>query len=193
MNFTIPAEQPAKRSDRKKDLYRLLVARSDVLAAREACELMLKVAPAFGDPLYVPLLSAIVVCYARPFTRNRPLGALPEKWRTFPDQRMQQMHDALYKARSELIAHSDMNARQAKIVPPGFVLSEGGREMRSEGIGVQVTFYYFTLPMLRSVPALAHDLARRLGSEIDRLVEELYGGMTLPNAPFALRIDDEGL
>ena len=52
-------KQPPKRSDRKKELYKLLFARSDLGAAREACQLLIKTVNDIEHPLYYPLYAAI--------------------------------------------------------------------------------------------------------------------------------------
>ncbi|WP_343726643.1 hypothetical protein [Burkholderia seminalis] len=193
MDFEIPRRQPPKRSQVKRDLYRLLVARSDLGAANAACKLFLSTVSDLSDPLYQPLFTAIVVCYARPFTHNEPHGALPERWARFEEPAHQQMHNSLLKARHEVVAHSDMAVRKARIVPPG--VSTGimnGRPLISESIGTETAFYLFTIPMIQRIPRLVVSLGERIQAEIDRMIGELYDGMELPNAKFPLRID-EGL
>ena len=196
MTFAIPARQPPKRSQRKKDLYRLLLARSDIGAANTACQLFLRTVSDLKDELYYPLFTAIVVCYARPFTANEPFGALPRKWAKFSDARSQSLHDDLLRARHELVAHSDATVRTAKIIPPdSFVgyLGDEKRELRSgKRIGTETSYYLFQIPRIRQIPTITLDLTRRLNAEIDTLVDDLYGGMELPRGKFRLRID-EGL
>ena len=121
MIFTISKKQPASRSKQKLSLYRLLVARSDIGASHAACELFLKTVTDLSDDLYYPLFSAIVVCYARPFTDNKVFGSLPEKWRKFSDPDQQRLHNSLIATRHELIAHSDISVRKAKIEVARFV------------------------------------------------------------------------
>ncbi|MFQ5714168.1 MAG: hypothetical protein ACE5GU_09060 [Candidatus Scalinduaceae bacterium] len=185
--------QPPIRSQRKKELYKLLVARSDITASLEACKLMLKHVDGIGNKLYYPLYAAIVVCYARPFTKNRPYGSLPKRWSQFDSEPMKRTHNKLIKARHELIAHSDMTIREAMIVPPNVAMgAKDGKNLKSPEIGVQTTMYYYPLDFFKNVHKTAHDLGSRLNTEIDKVVEELYGGMELPNAAFKIRID-EGL
>lgn len=194
MNFTLHNRQPPTRSRRKMELYKMLVARSDIDAARTSAELFLKTVRDIANELYYPLFTAIVICYARPFTNNAPYGALPNKWAKFPNEDLQDVHDSLMKARNEIVAHSDMSVRKAMIVPPGVVIGKlgNGKEIKSAGIGAQTNYYLFREHQIREVHTLTRDLGHRLNTEIDRRVAELYDGMELPATPFNLRID-EGL
>ena len=45
----------------KKELYKIVVARSDITAALNACNLFLSRVKDFGDDLYIPLVNAIIV------------------------------------------------------------------------------------------------------------------------------------
>lgn len=194
MNFVLAHRQPPLRSRRKMELYKMLVARSDIDAARTSAELFLKTVRDIGSELYYPLFTAIVICYARPFTNNVPYGALPKKWEKFSDKKLQDVHDSLMKARNEIVAHSDMSIRKVMIVPAGVVIGklENGKEMKSASIGVQTNYYLFREHQIRDVHTLTRDLGHRLNMEIESRVAELYEGMQLPASPFNLRID-EGL
>lgn len=189
--FTIPKKQPPSRAQKKKNLYKLLVARSDIHAAHAACELFLKTITDLSDDLYYPLFTAIVVCYARPFTNNKPYGSLPDKWGRFIDPDQQKLHDSLIKTRHEIVAHSDLSVLKAMIVPPGILIGRlKERELRSAKIGAQTNYYLFHIPQIREIPILTADLGKRVNAEIKIALEELYGGMELPRGKFLLRIDD---
>jgi len=190
MNFVISKKQPPSRAQRKKNLYQLLIARSDVSAAQSACKLFLSSVKDMGDELYYPLFAAIVVCYVRPFTNNDPFGPLPQKWSKFADGKHQATHNKLVEARHEQIAHSDMTVRKAMIVPPGVLIGKWkGKELKSNSIGVQTSFYLFPVAFFQNVWNTAADLNKRLSDEIDAQVEQLYGGMELPTGAFRIRID----
>lgn len=189
--FTIHKKQPPSRVQKKKNLYRLLVARSDIDAAHAACQLFLKTVTDLSDDLYYPLFTAIVICYTRHFTNNKPFGSLPAKWEKFVDQNHQKLHDSLIQTRNELVAHSDSSVRKAMIVPPGVLIGLlKERELRSSKIGTQTNYYLFRIPEIRKIPSLTADLYRRVNANIEVALEELYGGMELPGAKFLLRFDD---
>src|ERR1035437_6337827 len=88
-----------KRSRRKKLFQKLVLAHADIHSAYETCELFLEKVAAGEDskntvkvglnnPLYLPLLEAIIISYARQFTDNDGLGVLPKQWSTFEDERL---------------------------------------------------------------------------------------------------------
>src|SRR5437016_3827723 len=77
----------APRRDRKRELQKIILAHSDIYAAHQASVHFLKIVnvpiaqrdnPYAGmdHPLYSPLLSAVIVSYAKPFTNNQGLGVL---------------------------------------------------------------------------------------------------------------------
>jgi hypothetical protein len=86
------------RSQKKKELYQLAVARSDITAALKTCDLIIQQVKEIGNDLYQPLFHVIVIAYARPFTRNKPFGPLPSEWSKFSDPAFQEMHDDLVSA-----------------------------------------------------------------------------------------------
>ena len=194
MDFILSKKQSPSRSQQKKDLYRLLLARSDIKAALDACDLILKNVDSLKDELLYPLTTAVVVCYARPFTQNKPYGPLPKKYAKFDNQIFQAVHEKLIKARHETFAHSDMNVRKAIVVPPNVVIgrTEKGVELKSSKVGVQVSYYLWQPNAFKDVRDAILDLGSRLQTEIEELQAHLYSGMELPNAKFTIRID-EGL
>jgi len=183
--------QSPSRSKRKQELYKLLVARSDITASLNSCKQMLKKVDGLGHELYHPLYTAIVICYTRPFTKNKPYGALPKKWYTFDDNELNEIHEDLMRTRHELIAHSDMTVKEAFIVPAGCEIGkDGDKPLVSDYIGVQISMQYFPRPMFERIHNLCVFQGSRINDEIDLLVEELYEGMELPARPFKIRIDD---
>ena len=194
MNFSISHRQPPARSYKKRELYRLLIARSDITAALNACDLIIKNVATLKDDLLYPLTTAVVVCYARPFTENKPHGALPKRYIKFDNPLHQEVHDKLIKARHEAFAHSDMNIRWAQIVSPNVVFgkTETGIDLKGVDVGIQVRYYLWAPDFFTKVRETILDLGQRLQRDIEELKDNLYKGMELPNAPFKIRID-EGL
>ena len=191
MNFISHTNQPPSRLQRKKELYKLVVARSDITASLNACKVMLEKVHGMGHELYYPLYSAIVVCYSRPFTNNKPYGSLAKKWYTFEDLLHKKTHKELLKARHELIAHSDMTVKEAMIVPPNVEIGiKSKKPIVSNYIIVQTTLYYYPRSLFENSKSLCLFQRSRISVEIDNLLEELYEGMDLPNAPFKIRMDN---
>ena len=190
MEIVLHKKQPESRSRTKKELYKLLIARSDITASLNTCKLLLEKVDGMGHELYYPFYTAIVTCYCRPFTQNKPYGALGKKWYSFEDEVMKDTHESLLDARHELIAHSDMNVKEAIIVPPGVKTGpDGDDQIVSDFIGV-TTMHYFPRPMFEKTYNLCLYQGTRINTEIDILIDRLYRGMELPNAPFKIRIND---
>jgi hypothetical protein len=177
------------RSDKKKELYKLAVARSDITSAMDTCGLMINNVGHLGHDLYEPLFHAIIIAYARPFTRNKPLGPLSKEWPNFSNPDFQETHDELIKARHQFIAHSDEEVRRVEIFPHGSPIQETG--LKSGNVGIGVRTIAFPLPRFEHIRALCYDLGYRLNSRIEDLLAELYNGQTLPNKSFQLTFDDD--
>ena len=193
VNFSMPTQQPPARSNQKRNLYQLLIARSDLVASLRACDFIIKNVKSIKDENLYPLTTSVVVCYARPFTKNKPYGSLPKKWSKFDKPQYQATHNRLLQARRELFAHSDMNVRKAQIVPPNVPLGiDGGKELKSPEIGTQVNYTLFEIDFFKIVRKTNLDIGQRIQTEIDKLIIDLYENMELPNDTFDLRVD-EGL
>ena len=79
-----------RRSTKKRQLQRLMIANSDVRAAKDACEFLLaNPLPPFHS-LQHTLAAATVICYSRPFTTSRrnSLGCLPSEWTKFKNPKL---------------------------------------------------------------------------------------------------------
>jgi hypothetical protein len=179
---------PDSRSAKKKELYQLAVARSDIKAAMSTCNLIIQHVRELGSDLYSPLFHAIVIAYARPFTKNRPLGRLPEEWSTFSNPQAQELHDELIKSRDQYIAHSDKEVRKVRIFPHGAPLGETG--LKSGGVSLTVRTMAFSISWFQDVRSLCLDLGTRLNKRVEDLLTELYAGREMPPKAFELTFDD---
>jgi hypothetical protein len=183
------------RSTQKQALYQIVVAVSDVGSALEACRMLRTLPGGIKDfRLYDALSCAMIVCYARPFKKSKPLGRLPDEWSKFARSEFQDAHDDLVDARDRFIAHSDMTIRQVSICGPG--TRAGQTELflgRDPGdIGVSISTQQFGPERLEVIEATILDLGTRLDATKQHALDELYGGMDLPRGAFELRFD-EGL
>ena len=192
-----------KRSRRKKLLQKLVLAHTDIHSAYKTCELFLEKVAAGQDskntvkvgldnPLYLPLLEAIIISYARPFTDNDRLGVLPKQWSSFEDDQLDEAHKFILKYRNELVAHSDHTVRKIQIFSPNanFGPMPKGKKMNGPGFGVST--FWIPLHRVQTFHRLCAVQGQRLITEAMKMLDELYGGMELPNKAFHLRID-EGL
>lgn len=111
---------------RRRSLARFALARADITAALQICELLLAQThmPDHHDAFW-PFHYAVVASYGRPFTDNKPLGALPATWGRFDQPRLQHIHDSVIELRHKTVAHSDLEHRPVIIIAKGTVLAEG--------------------------------------------------------------------
>jgi hypothetical protein len=184
---------PVKQADlvfRKKQLYKLVVARSDIAAAVNACDLFISRVKNVGDDLYFPLLNAIVVCYSRPFSTNRPFGSLPNKWHKFANKKYQALHEKLIDLRDKIIAHSDLEIRKVYIYPKGtFIGKNGQRELKTANLGVAITNTVLPVEVFSDIRATCFDLGLRLNAEVEKQLHSLYGNTSFPPGQFELEFD----
>ena len=186
------------RLHKKRNLYRLAVARSDISASLHACDLLLseinKANPydpydPLRNPLYQPLVEAIVISYSRPFTRNKPYGALPAKWGKMGHVKLQEIHDDLIASRAKAVAHSDFEERKIMITPPGAKI--GKTELRTGGLGIIVTKRIFTAVYIRDIKNLCQVLGGAINRVVEDLNKELHGDRLLPNEAFELNCEND--
>lgn len=187
--------QPSRR-DKKDELRKIILAHSDINAAYDTAIHFLNVVlmgsryqsgskMGMDNPLYQPLLSAIVVSYAKPFIDNDTVGKLRKRWSQFDNPRWAAAHERILKARHELFAHSDADIRQIRIHPAGQLSILRGQ--KTSGIGYSIRGYNITYNEVKIIADLSLDLATRLHKEVDRLLHDLFDGMELPNREFFLR------
>jgi len=94
----------------------------------------------------------------------------------------------MLQARQQLVAHSDPLQRIVRIEPPGFSRLLGNY-LSDMGFGVR--FPLHTYSRILDFRDTSADVARRLLREIEKLLNQLYGGMELPGRGFDLRLKDE--
>lgn len=166
---------PLHREDEKRRLlYQLCSARSDVRAATQICTYARDHVTDIRDELWLPLQDALIVSYARPFTRNRPVGPLPDQWARFEDPEHQRLHDELVSMRHEIVAHGDAARRTVVIFPPGTIPPIGGGPPTSEAT-VSVAQARKDPSYFAKVEGLCQDLQARLHVETEALLQELFG------------------
>ena len=169
------------------DLYKILIARSDITAAMDACDLMMREVKDFYEDYkhgkYTPILHAIIICYARPFTNNKPFGPLDKRWGEFNDQRHKRLHDDLITFRHKMIAHSDFSVRKVTIYPKN---TEDLMKMKFADVNVVVSTKAVSLEYITEVRGLCFELGCRLNVEANIKLEDLFGHESVPAVPIDL-------
>ncbi len=176
------------RANRKKKLYKLIVALKDIVDARHACSLFGQQVDSTASDLYYTLLNAIVVSYSKPFVENKGLGPLPGEWRKFKNRKLQDTHDRLVAFRHDNIAHNDLSTAQVQIIPPGAKLA--GQQTTALGVSWAISRHVLEVQTFQLIWNTIEDLRVRLMEAIDEEMLILYGLSQLPSEPFQLTFDD---
>jgi hypothetical protein len=126
------------------------------------------------DELYLPLVHGAVISYTRPFSKNRPLGAIRPR---IPGN-LRPAHKALRRLRNRAVAHSDLVDRSIWIHPPGLPSGQNGHLSTSLGYSVSVPLADPRL--LESMLRLTDVLLPDLEAKIDELLHKLFSGANEP-------------
>ncbi|WP_242875906.1 hypothetical protein, partial [Stenotrophomonas maltophilia] len=100
------------------------------------------------------------------------------------------VHNDVIRARHEVIAHNDQNARKLTIVPPG-AAPDDIVPMSRIGIALKLDTYYISGGLFSSLGQVCQYQIDRLNKAIDDALDELYEGRELPSESFELTLDDE--
>ena len=156
------------------------------MEAQAACQYIIDNIADLGDPLYYPHSVTLVICYARPFTRNNVYGALGNKWSTFPNEPATGMHRQLIDARNTFVAHSDGSVRGLQITPKGYLVP--GTEYTVNEYSCQVKKFYIALENLPLAKANCQYLVPMMNDEIKGLLEEVAPQFHLSSGPLEIDV-----
>lgn len=166
------------------ELYKLIVAQSDIGEAMITAKYFIENVKDMKDPQFLSIQDAIVILYARPFKRNKPYGALSQKWGNFAVKEYQDLHNRLIAHRDKVVAHSDYEMKKVQIVPRGYKNISGIDS--STDINFTVSSTKLGIDLFPKIYQLCVDLGGRLEASARRNLENLYGQMDLPLRPFDL-------
>ncbi len=165
----MPESNPP-RIELKKALYRLCVARSDLLSARTTATLLRETVEGIpypdylGHELFFPLLQASAIAYGRPFSRNTPLGRIPSNFARFSEPELSTTHELLLELRNKFVAHSDQLLRDVEIIPPGYRITPDTPP--SVGFGTSVRNRGISLEQLKNIEVVANEVGRRVDAAV---------------------------
>lgn len=158
------------------DLQRFILARADMAQAREAAVCL---QGNINSDLARALETAIAVCYYRPFSSNKGLRALSERWRP-GDARGRTLHAELALLRKQTYAHSDLATSGREIVNVGNIV--GKPRLYTES---WMPLDKAVLPDLIDMFTVTHD---RFETEISRIEAELSAADVAAQAPRAVHV-----
>jgi|GEM_PF-756131 len=185
------------RSKKKQEFYQIALAELDVRTAigvaDDFIELMKDWPPKRPLPYHLSeaFVAHIAVSYSRPFVESRRsfIRPLPRHWSRFKNAELKRIHDLMISVRHTLFAHTDPTLVKVRIVPPGVKMPTLGIPTLTSWTVNRQTLPPHAIGELRATCVHVH---ARLEWRIHELMEELYGGMELPQKMFPIRFD-EGL
>jgi hypothetical protein len=163
----------------KKHLMKLAIAHQDMQTALATCDFILSNQSKIEGRLLDSLKTAIIICYARPFTDNEQLGALSSGYAKFENKKYEQIHKSLIEARCKTYAHSDLSARNVIIHPPN---------SENEYFSISVGFLELANLMIKDVKDIIIDLDKRITKDIFEVMKKLFSIDGIPKHPTELKI-----
>lgn len=175
--------------ERKRELYRLAMARHDFQVSFDACAAMAESVDTGEHPLYFHLYCSAVVAYSKPFVHSKKVGALPGRWRKFPQPWMGVIHEQATKARNEVIAHNDPDVRSMWVTPGALQPSAGERSWPVTPT-VRVSSYSLHLDFFPGLADVCRFQMLRLTESIDTALYQIYDLSARAIEPFKIDLND---
>jgi hypothetical protein len=171
------------RSSLKKQLWKVVFAKSTIYQAKLACEFIIN-SPGLDRAPYNMMVTGFTISYARLFdSGNEGVGCLPADFGRFKDPRLQNMHEALLHARNIFTAHLNAVYKYADQdgVDKDEILKLYFRigPTASDGLSDGRAFIIAPEVPRDNIPrykALCDDLLPRLESKEKKLIVKLYDG-----------------
>ena len=160
-------------------------ARMAFLSVYEASNHIVKNNLKYGDELFYPLFTSIVINYARPFKRSKIVGKLVEELVPLESQNL---HSSLILMRDTLVAHSDgdgpsdkwgkINDIRYQIIP------------RSRFI-CHTTQFHLTSEQIKETRSLSKILVEKTAYHIEKLERKHIDKFPRHKGEFILNVDPE--
>lgn len=174
----------------RRQLHRLLVAKSDIHDALRATEYFIAEVTTMQHPLFLSFQQMIVVSYSRPFTKTRSGGQISDKYARFPNMPgLQEMHRTLLDARDQHVAHSDAAIRTITIYPRGHKIEHDNR--RAADTSYVIANHTFPLETFPIIKELCRHVGGRLDSDARALLNKLCPPADTPGSAFELLPADD--
>jgi hypothetical protein len=173
--------------DALEDFQRLWLmnhARVAFLSVNEASSHILKHDLNYGDELFYPLFTSIVINYARPFKRSKIVGKLIDDMVPFESQNL---HQTLITMRDTLVAHSDGNAprdKWGKVNEVRYVFAKSHNSSH-------VTQFHLNCQQIKETQNLSKTLIEKTDYHINKLERKHADKFPKRKGEFILNVDPE--
>jgi len=171
-----------REANLKRTLWKLAYAKRSVIHVLTTCEFWQTHVGNDHHPMHIPLMCAICVTYARPFTDNGGVGMISQKFARYADPQLQKTHDLLWASRMHFHAHTDatLTARDTSGASGPLQQIQIVVARRRTPRGEELSFGY-GLPEIRlrgiiipDVRNLCAEFDRRLNQELHKTMDALF-------------------
>jgi hypothetical protein len=174
-------------TDKETTLKAYILASGDLMFASRCCDLIEKQSPNEADELHYFLNLALVICYARPFSGNRPRVNLPKSCTRFRTSEQLDAHKTAVRIRNRVYAHSDADVRNVEITPKEIdIYLEGKRVIPSQRFYMQSTGPVFPASKLPALREAISFVRARLQLELAQLRDAVHSERGRPTEKFTL-------
>ena len=169
MAYMNDSEQDLRR---RRDLYRLIIARDCMNSVAETIQLAIKYKVNANHELFNIMHDSIVTNYGRAFVKMNPFGQISSKYEKLEDREMADTHKMLMYSRHKHVAHTEY-------FPNRVVLYPSGTERFDDSIAsvpqFEIKKTYFSHHAYQSILKLAGWQTGMLLFDIENRIRELYG------------------
>jgi hypothetical protein len=158
-----------------KLLWKLHYANASLKHGENACLFLLNQQVHEDHPLYYPLVAAIYVLYARPFTASEPIGRLPEN--NIVPKNSQHLHTFILKQRKEIYAHTDANSFDVPgIGPANQVRVKVMSSASHRGAQLIGTEFFSRPPTPPELAKLCRAVQQNVNAEVQKILARNFSG-----------------
>lgn len=179
------------RAGLKRQLWRLLLASKCIVRVRAGCVLLSDAKLPQESPLHYVTMAGIIVTYAKPFTENKGVGQLNDKFSTFSTPDLRELHNELLNSRNQLYGHQDISGLTMgfHVVPIDPASAQPGMcEFDLIPVKLEKVISGRQLPKIKQ---LCDEIDTKLRPEYRDVVNRLFGDRQLAPGLHLLKLDDE--
>jgi hypothetical protein len=165
-----------------QNLWLMSHAQAAFLAVREASSHIIKHDLKYGDTLFYPLFTSIVVNYARSFKRSNLVGRLVEK---MVPAKFTLLHNQTLLIRDKLIAHTDGDGPQDQWGK----VNEVRYHVGEQGLIAFTTQYHFKRDQIIEILELTNILLDKVSYHIRKIERKYLSKLPKSKGNFVLNID----
>jgi hypothetical protein len=156
--------QQATKERLLREVKRLVLAKSDMRQVSIAADYLNTYATKMNSHVVRVMWTGIVVTYARPFSKNKGVGAVEGRLIRLDDHMQRSLHGQLCELRNQLFAHTDETELRGIV---------DASELLDGAEGYVEEHESMNLGALRDIVELADELEKRFAARVREIEEQL--------------------